>query len=112
MPVRLAPVHQYPLVERGVLVEDLGHMGQGGTVVRDAQLPLRVELGAHRVDGLAQELLGRVVHGEDDGDQGLLGNLLHLRHQGAPRVVVHRVVEVDPVPVANVGPGDLLGSTG
>jgi hypothetical protein len=109
--IRLSLVHQNPLVERGVLVEDLVDVGLGGAVVCDAEFPIRVELRAHRLDGLAQEVLRCVEHGKDDGYEWPLVDLVQLRQKGASLLVVHGVVQLDPQPVAGIGPYEIFGLT-
>jgi hypothetical protein len=61
-------VHDFdPLVARYVLVEDSADVRLGGTVVGDAEFPVRVLLFENRIDDAAQPFFRRIVDRCQDG---------------------------------------------
>ena len=56
----------------GVVVEDAAHVRGGRGVVRDTEFPVRIELGADRLDRFHEPRLGRVVGRHQHGDERAL----------------------------------------
>ena len=86
-----------PPVGGGAALEQRPHVRRGRRVVGDAQLPVRIRLRHHRVDGLGQPLLRRVVDRQHDRDQRLAGEAAGVGGEGRQRLGRMAVVNIDPV---------------
>ena len=69
---------------RGVALEQRPHVRRGRGVVGDAQLPVRIRLRQHRIDGLGQPLLRGVVDRQHDRDHRLAGETGGYWRRGPP----------------------------
>ena len=72
-------LHSDPRVAGGIVIKYRPHVGLGGGVVDQAELPVRVNLSAYRLDGLPEPGLVRVVHRGDNADEGRVGEGRHRR---------------------------------
>src|ERR1700737_4815781 len=71
--VRLAQDDLYPRIARRVL-ENTPNVSGGRSIVGDAELPIRIELGLDAFDGAAQPLFGRVVDRHDHREARPVGH--------------------------------------
>ncbi len=92
-----APDHLDPPVAGGVAGQDLADGRIGGAVVGDAQLPVRVPLAQHRLDGFPQQRHRRVVDRQQHADSRRVGQVLYLALQASPERFVGGVVAGGPL---------------
>ena len=95
-------------VTLGVLGEHSRHVGLGRCVVGDAELPVGVELRAHRVDGAAEPAFRRVVDRHDDREQRRRSQLADPARDGRAIRLMQRVELLHPLGVVRLAIGEPL----
>ena len=90
-------------VLRRVLLQHPLHVGLGGAVVRDAQLPLGIELRAHGFEHLAQHRLGRIERGHEHRDPGAHGHLPDALHDPGPDLAAEGLPILSPEVAMGLG---------
>jgi hypothetical protein len=67
-------------LDPGILTREIeqqwSNMGRGGSIVRNARLPIWVSLPEDRLDGLGQQVRPDVEDRQENGDSCQIGNLL------------------------------------
>ncbi len=103
--VALAQVQLDAGLLRGQRLQHAAHMGLGGGIVGDAQLPVRVDLGAHRIDHRGQHGRVGVVGGHQDRDADRLRQACNFGAQHRQHLAGQALLVVLP----GIGGGDRYG---
>ena len=92
MAVLVASLDMDPWIRVLDLCQILKCLGLGGAIVRDAELPVRVDLREDGVDGIGQVLPRGVVGGKEDGDRRRIGQMRQPLEELAEAIGIDRVV--------------------